>query len=336
MTLYKWSQVAAANAGADQTCPFPEGMNPAAVNDGVRGAMAAVAKYRDDVSGSIITAGTSTSYTVSSFQGFDSFADMNGKEISFSPHVSNGANGTGLNVDGLGIKPILSAPGVGLLGGELVQGVPYSVLYNHADGAFYLKCYISNPFGVPLFGGMDYWDTVSPGSAFIFPLGQPLSRTIYAKAFARWGTRFGAGDGSTTFNAPNKAGRVSAMIEPAPSLLTGYFGGNSTQIGAIGGLEHHQLNQGQMPSHYHVVSIYDPGHAHPMPNLKVFGADSGGAIAYSPTFGSEYGFPSTAGVATGVRANSPNGLDTTYTSGGDAPHNNVQPTITCNYIIRVL
>ena len=67
---------------------------------------------------------------------------------------------------------------------------------------------------------MDYWDTVTPNSSFIFPLGQAISRTVYAAAFARWGTKFGPGDGSTTFNVPNKAGKVSAMIEPAANLLT--------------------------------------------------------------------------------------------------------------------
>lgn len=302
--------------------------------------MAAVAKYRDDMSGAIVTGGTSTAFTISSYQGFDSFAEMDGKEIAFSPHISNGANGTTLNVDGLGPKQILMAPGVALQSGVLIQGTPYAALYNNVDGMFYLKGLFGNPYNLPLLGGLDYWDTVAPNSCFIFPLGQAISRVTYASAFARWGTRFGAGDGSTTFNVPNKAGRVSAMIEPWPTILTsGYFGGNSTVIGAVGGLEYHQLNANQMPAHFHGVSIYDPGHSHAMPNLHSFPAaidTNTGGNTYSPTFGSAFGFPGTNPAGTGVRTNSPNGLDTTDTRGADGGHNNVQPTICCNYIIRVL
>jgi hypothetical protein len=60
MTFWKWSQTASTNGTADSTCPFPEGMAPSPVNDGVRGAMAALAKYRDDIGGLTATAGTST------------------------------------------------------------------------------------------------------------------------------------------------------------------------------------------------------------------------------------------------------------------------------------
>jgi hypothetical protein len=63
MTLYHWSQTAANNATADITCPFPEGMAPSAVNDGTRGLMAAVAKFRDDIAGAIVTGGSVNAYT---------------------------------------------------------------------------------------------------------------------------------------------------------------------------------------------------------------------------------------------------------------------------------
>ena len=185
----------------------------------------------------VVTAGTATAYTIFSNQGFDTLAHMHGAMICFIPHVTNGANGTGLNVDGLGIKPLLTAPGVGLQGGVLILGTPYTATYNHTDGAFYIHGYFGDPYNVPLLGGMDHWDTVAPNSSFIFPLGQAISRTTYAYAFSRWGTKFGAGDGTTTFNVPNKAGKVSAMIEPAASLLTPtFFGGDSTQIGDRGRL----------------------------------------------------------------------------------------------------
>ncbi|MFX7071661.1 hypothetical protein ABTI09_20430, partial [Acinetobacter baumannii] len=78
-------------------------------------------KYRDDVAGAVVTSGTSTAYAVSSFQAFDSLARLNGQTIAFTPHATNGATVT-LNVDGLGAKPLRSAPGNDLLAGMLVQG----------------------------------------------------------------------------------------------------------------------------------------------------------------------------------------------------------------------
>src|SRR3569833_3090328 len=60
---------------------------------------------------------------------------------------------------------------------------------------------------------MDYWDTVAPSSAFIFPIGQAISRTAFPRAFARWGTPFGPGDGANTFNVPDKRGRASAALD---------------------------------------------------------------------------------------------------------------------------
>src|SRR6266403_6178311 len=125
MSFFKWSKVAANNGTADSTCPFPEGMAPSAVNDGTRGMMAAAAKFRDDISGAIVTGGTLNAYTVASNQGFGSLAtDLNGQMIAFSPHVTNGATVT-LSVDGLAAKPLRSAPGVELVAGTLVQGTPY-------------------------------------------------------------------------------------------------------------------------------------------------------------------------------------------------------------------
>lgn len=91
MTLYKWSHVAAADATADASINWQEGQAPSSINDTARAMMAAVAKYRDDIAGAIVTGGTSTAYTVSSFQIFDSLTRLNGQMIAFTPHVTNGA-----------------------------------------------------------------------------------------------------------------------------------------------------------------------------------------------------------------------------------------------------
>src|SRR5712664_1534305 len=103
MTLWRWSRTSAANGTADPTCPFPESMAASALNDGARGMMAAVAKYRDDIAGAILTTGTATSYALFSFQGFDSLAHMDGQMVAFTPHVSNGSPAL-INVDGFGFK----------------------------------------------------------------------------------------------------------------------------------------------------------------------------------------------------------------------------------------
>ncbi len=219
MTFWKWSQTAATNASADSTINWAEGQAPSSVNDSARAVMAAAAKYRDDISGAIVTAGTSTGYTVSSYQIFDTLAHMNGAMIAFSPHTTNGATVT-LNVDGLGAKSLRSAPNVELLAGTIIQGTPYVATYSNSDGAWYLQNFFGNPYNVPLGAMLDYTLLTTPNSSFVFPIGQAISRTTYAALFAAMGTTYGAGDGSTTFNVPDLTGRVVAMQEASSTRLT--------------------------------------------------------------------------------------------------------------------
>src|SRR5438094_10672978 len=123
MTLYKWSQTAASDATADPSINGQEGQGPSSVNDSARAMMAAIAKYRDDIAGSILTSGSSTAYAVSSSQAFDTLAHLHGQMIAFVPHLTNGATVT-LNVDGLGAKALRSSIGVELLANTLIAGTP--------------------------------------------------------------------------------------------------------------------------------------------------------------------------------------------------------------------
>ncbi|MGM4997852.1 phage tail protein [Tardiphaga sp. 538_B7_N1_4] len=336
--LFMWSQTASANATADSSVNYAEGQAPSSLNDSARAAMASVAKWRDDISGAIVTAGTSTAYTVTSYSGFDTLAHMNGMMIAFTPHATNTGTVT-LNVDGLGAKPLRGFPGVELPSGSLILGTPYVALYNNSDAAFYIHGGAANAYAIPLAGGMDYWASTAPNSAFAFPVGQAISRTTYATLFSLIGTNYGVGDGSTTFNLPNKAGRVSAMKEASASLLTStYFGGNSTALGAVGGLESHTLTTPQTPSHRHDAFISDPGHVHPkqgaanglnVPGNASFGSQTAGNTQIASI---DYGSATTGIIVYdgGVIINA------TGLAGGGGAHANVQPTIVCNYIMRVI
>lgn len=136
---------AAANGTADDgSAPWPEGMAPSAINDSARGMMAIVRRWGTDISGAIVTTGSSTAYAVTSHSTYDSLAHLDGQMIAFTPHTTCGATVT-LNVDGLGAKPLRSAPGVELPSGAVIQGTPYVVTYSNAEGAFYLHGFVSSP-----------------------------------------------------------------------------------------------------------------------------------------------------------------------------------------------
>src|SRR6266550_7383023 len=104
---YLWSRTAANNATADSNVNWAEGQAPSSINDSARAMMASAAAFRDDIAGAIVTGGTSTAYTVTSFQIFDTLAHMANMQIAFTPHTTNGATVT-LSVDGLGQKPLRS------------------------------------------------------------------------------------------------------------------------------------------------------------------------------------------------------------------------------------
>lgn len=316
---YLWSKTAASNASADAQINWAEGQAPASVNDSARAMMASLAGYRDDIAGAIVTGGTSTAYTLTSNQIFNSLANMSGQMIAFSPHATNGATVT-LNVDGLGAKPLRSAPAVDLPSGTLILGSPYVALYNNSDAAWYLQNFYINPYQVPLGGMMDYIGASAPNSAFVLPIGQAISRTTYATLFSLVSTTYGVGDGSTTFNVPDLTGRVTAMKEASATRLTStHFVGNSTTLGAVGGLESNTINQGNLPNVNFTGTI---------PGFGGAGATNTTAYSFLGTTGFVYdglNFSATVSKAISVASGGSGGAIRT-----------VQPTIIVNKILRVI
>lgn len=251
--------------------------------------------------------------------------------IVFVPHTDSAADPT-LRVDGLGAKPLRGWTGVGLLAGVLKAGTPYASTYNNTSGEFVLLGYYVSPGEIPIGSGIDYWGATVPSDNFAFADGRAISRTGYPTCYARLGTTYGSGDGTTTFNLPDKRGRVSAGFGGASvGRLTSFWSGvDGNTLGASGGEEVHTLTQTELPVVTPGGSVTIGAQSLAIPGLnqatyqvsgsspgtKLFGANGGGAGIYAQ-------FPATSAS-----------LDIIPFGGGGA-HKNVQPTIVCNYIIRI-
>jgi len=144
-------------------------------------------------------------------------------------------------------------------------------------------------------------------SGWLLCFGQTVSRTTYADLFTALGTTHGVGDGSTTFTLPDLRGRVAGGKDnmggtAASRLTTAGAGVDGATLGASGGAQTHTLTTAQIPAHAHSY---------------VGGANAAGS--------------GTVGAA----GQSANGYTmNTLNAGSDQAHNNTQPTIVLNYIIK--
>lgn len=87
-------------------------------------------------------------------------------------------------------------------------------------------CNMSSYFP-PLAGTIMMYAGVTPPDGWLICDGSAISRTAYSKLFLVIGTRYGVGNGSTTFNLPNLQGRV-VIGATSPSYTIGSTGGSET------------------------------------------------------------------------------------------------------------
>jgi len=292
--------------------------------------MARTAEYRDDITGAIATGGTSTAYTVTSYQVFDTLAHMANQIIAFTPHATNGATVT-LNVDGLGAKPLRSSPNVELLAGTLIQGTPYLALYNNSDAVWYLRGFYGNAYNIPLAGCLEFWGSTAPNSAFVFPYGQAVSRTTYSALFSLISTTYGTGDGSTTFNLPDCRGRFIASPDNMGGSDSNRLSGSTSiaslrnSAGGAGGAASVTLDTTMIPAHNHTAT--DSGHTHVQNSTTLYSAN--GAAVGGSTGSFMNGVPGTTTAAGTANI-------TVGNTGGGVAHDNVPPVILANRIMRII
>jgi microcystin-dependent protein len=152
---------------------------------------------------------------------------------------------------------------------------------------------------------------------FLLCDGAAVSRTTYSELFTLIGTTFGVGDGSTTFNVPNLKGRVIVGIDASQTEFD--------VRGETGGAKTVTLTTAEMPNHNHTQDA----HTHAMNDFGV--APSAGG--YPTANGFVVGGAGT-NAAAGGRGNA-TVTATNQATGGGGAHNNLQPYMALNYIIKI-
>ena len=161
---------------------------------------------------------------------------------------------------------------------------------------------VNNIGNVPTGTILDY-ASITPPTNYLNCDGSIISRSTYSNLFSVIGTTYGYST-SNDFKLPNLQGRVSAGYSASNSNLS--FAGT---IGNIYGEENHTLTTNEIPSHSHTLNL------------------SGNST------GSDTGWIVTAAYDTSSTPYSP--IPTTNLTGNSLAHNNTQPTIILNKIIKI-
>lgn len=185
----------------------------------------------------------------------------------------------------------------------------------------YVDTAISGVGGGAPTGSIFAWPTGSAPTGYLICNSTAVSRSTYSDLFTLIGTTYGAGDGSTTFNVPNLRGRVIVGFDSGQTLFDA--------LGETGGANTHTLTEAEMPVHTHVQNAHthtqDP-HQHGMAEGTTDGAgiyaDRSSAAAAA------------AMVTDNATATNQNTTATNQNAGTGDAHNNIQPYLTLNYIIK--
>lgn len=114
---------------------------------------------------------------------------------------------------------------------------------------------------------------VEPESGWFFLNGAAVSRTTYPLLYARYGTTFGAGNGSTTFNLPDYTEGTFPIGRGNTSFTT---------YAASAGEITHSLTSAELPTHSHTDTLVFAAQSHN--HTGSLSANSGGSHSHTYTY----------------------------------------------------
>jgi len=355
-SLYLWSKTAASNDVADGGINWQEGQTPGSVNASARSMMAAVAKYLADINGTQLTAGSSNAYTLASPATSHSSL-INGLIIKIRASFTNTGACT-FNLSSIGAKKILDTAALGdLAAGQIIVNGHYSLEYDSSADSSNGAWICLNP-SVRAGTMEEFYGTTLP-AGYLWPDGSTFSAVTWPALNAVLG--------GTTL--PDKRGRVGIGKDniggtPAGRITNAECGIVGTTLLATGGVQSLALSSGQLPVVTPTgtvtvtgtingnganlsLSISDPGHVHGLDGTTLysqglFNTSSGGNIKVATNAGTNTA-SNTTGISGTLGSNAIAGNLTWAAStqtfsgnsfGSGSTHNNVQPGIICNFIIK--
>jgi microcystin-dependent protein len=290
---------------------------------------------------------------------FDALGETGGNKL-IQGHGSGTATGYGLTYS----ESVLTATGL-----TTAQNLPpYTVLnymirlYSEAPDAESefvtrlgeVETFLNNGGNDSPAGSIMQWAASTPPTNWLVCDGSSVLRSEYPSLFEAIGVQYGAAD-STHFNLPNLKGRVVVGKDASQTEFD--------TLGETGGAKTHTLIASEMPSHTHIQNSHNhtqnshnhtqDSHTHPMDHDPIdarstySGSNNNGNTVIGqgdttviPTYWGYSGsytqgsLRGTTATNQATTATNQAATATNQNTGGDGAHNNLQPYIVLNYIIK--
>lgn len=263
--------------------------------------------------------GTANAITLTTGYSLTSYAA--GQCVTFIPTSTNSGAVT-VNVDGNGAKNIYTSTGQALTSGEIIANVMTTLIYDGTQ--FILQTSSANPVALAV-GAVLAWPMATVPSGWLEADGSAVSRTTYAALFAQYGTAYGPGDGSTTFNLPNYKDYFLRGFDASGTEASSRTDrGDGTTGAAVGTKQASAILR-----HNHTASVTDNGHVHAQTVSTASGTtgpSTGGGFGAYAFDGAE----NTASAVTGISVSIAN------TSANDSTSETRPKNITVKWIILAL